>query len=167
MKTIDIIRERFPGRATLTAEEVAAVLHGSTTRSKVQSVQEELASGILVPGLRKSGRIWRIPAGALADAIDSLVEPSPSTPKPLPALVLVRSSPVVSRTRLSDGPRRGRSPIGPKVVVLRLERSRAWAQEVIAAWNYLLLKDGVPFASTPSGLCARCQKPAHLGRCRL
>jgi hypothetical protein len=49
--TLDIIKERFPGRATLLPEEVAEVIFGNSDPATVQGVRTNLKRGILVEGL--------------------------------------------------------------------------------------------------------------------
>jgi hypothetical protein len=68
--TLDIIKERFPGRATLLPEEVAEVIFGNSDPTTVQGVRTNLKRGILVEGLRKRGGRWLVPVGPLAAALD-------------------------------------------------------------------------------------------------
>ncbi len=68
--TLDIIKERFPGRATLLPEEVAEVIFGNSDPATVQGVRTNLKKGILVEGLLKRGGRWLVPVGPLADALE-------------------------------------------------------------------------------------------------
>jgi hypothetical protein len=119
--TADIIRERFPGRAELGPDEVAAVLHGRTDRSAVQRVREELDRGLLVPGLRKRGGRWRVPVGPLVAALDGLAETAPSaSPAPAGRHTVVIPAPVPAQKR------RGRVPDA-----VRLANAMAWGSAVL------------------------------------
>lgn len=127
--TLDIIRARFPGRATLTPEEVAEVIHGSADRAIVGGVRDALVKGIIIPGLRKLGGRWLVPVGPLAAALDALADPDPlpTTPHHKTRHTVIVHPPVA--------PRRGRVPDA-----VRLGRALAWGSEVIRLLDELVRK---------------------------
>ena len=52
---LPLLREMFPGKLMLTVEDVARVLERTGTGGYEQT-REQLANGIIVPGLRKMNR---------------------------------------------------------------------------------------------------------------
>lgn len=104
---LPLLREMFPGKLMLTVDDVARVL-GRTGAGGYEQTREQLANGVIVPGLKKMGGQWLVPIAALADALDNLVDLDSlgrASPKSLPTRhTIISSSPVV------DKPRRGRIP---------------------------------------------------------
>ena len=154
--TADIIRERFPGRAELGPDEVAAVLHGRTDRSAVQRIREELERGLLVPGLRKRGGRWRVPVGPLVAALDGLAD-TPLSPKP--------AAPAGRHTVVIPAPvppqqRRGRVPDA-----VRLARAMAWGSAVLFELRELERLDSLAEANKQDGELDKATGPA-LGKSR-
>jgi len=125
---LPLLREMFPGKVMLTVEDVAQVL-GRTGAGGYEQTREQLAAGVIVPGLRKVGGSWLVPITALASALDGLVqlnEEGMASPKALPArrAVLPSSPP-------GDRPRRGRIPN-------RLKQQQARA---VVFWSVVLAKE--------------------------
>jgi hypothetical protein len=117
--TLQALRETYPGRFGLRAEEVALVLRGTNSRGVVQRVREGMKHG-RYPGAKKVDGLWQLPLSDLADIIDpapvsNAVIPSPST------------SAAVSRTG------RRKSAIGPRLALIRA--FEFWSQ-VCASLGY-------------------------------
>mgnify|MGYP001358386844 CR=1 FL=1 len=106
------LREIYPGRYALRAEEVALVLRGKNTRGTVQRVRERMANG-RYPGARKIDGTWQLPLGDLAEVIDP-------TPVATPVLPAGGSAAAPSRTG------RRRSAIGPRLGFIH--EALFWAQ---------------------------------------
>ena len=70
---LPLLREMFPGKLMLTVDDVARVL-GRTGAGGYEQTREQLANGVIVPGLKKMGGQWLVPIAALADALDNLVD---------------------------------------------------------------------------------------------
>ncbi|MCQ4163855.1 hypothetical protein [Tahibacter harae] len=105
--TLDLLREMFPGKAMLTADDVAKVLGRDGNRAGREAVTAGLRRGDLLPGLRKVMGRWLVPITALADWIDGLAEPAQVSAPPVgPAPRSVASQP----RHAMDAPRRGRLP---------------------------------------------------------
>lgn len=122
---LPVLRAKFPDKVMLTVEDVADVL-GKTGAGGYEQTREQLAAGVIVPGLRKLGGSWLVPITALANALDNLVmvdDEGHASPKPLP----VRRA-VISADPLADRPRRGRVPN-------RLKQQQARA---MAFWSVVL-----------------------------
>lgn len=122
---LPLLREMFPGKLMLTVDDVARVL-GRTGAGGYEQTREQLANGVIVPGLRKMGGQWLVPIAALAEALDSLVDVDTlgrATPKPLPTQhTVVSANPVVDRLR------RGRVP----------DRLKAQQARALAFWPAVL-----------------------------
>ncbi len=122
---LPLLREMFPGKLMLTVDDIARVL-GRTGAGGYEQTREQLANGIIVPGLRKMGGQWLVPIAALADALNNLVDLdslSRATPKPLPTRhTVVSANPVVDRLR------RGRVP----------DRLRAQQARALEFWMNVL-----------------------------
>lgn len=121
--TLDIVKEKYPGRATLTPEDVAVVIHGNADRSTVQGVRDQLAAGLIVPGLRKLGGRWIVPVGPLVEALDGLSQPDISASS---SVLPARRTVVINSIHPTK--RRGRVPDA-----VRLGKIRAWGAEVLQA----------------------------------
>lgn len=105
--TLDLLPEMFPGKAMLTAEDVAKVLGRESNRAGREAVAAGLRRGDLLPGLRKVMGRWLVPITALADWIDGLAESAKTSgPQVGPA----RRSVVSKPQQAADAPRRGRLP---------------------------------------------------------
>ncbi len=99
VNTLDQLRNEYPGRVTLSAEEVALVLRHSSSRGVVQKVRERMKSGAY-PDARKVDGRWHMPFEVVAGILDpSLAEPT-----------------VLSRDK--KGSRR-RSAVGPRIRFVR------------------------------------------------
>lgn len=96
---LDLLREIYPARITLTTREVALALYGRQDRSAVQAVREMLVQGRLVPFLTKPRGRWLIPVAALAMVLDDL---QVVALRPLLALPMARTG-----RRTNIGPRFG------------------------------------------------------------
>lgn len=68
----EVLQDAFPGRISLSPQEIAAALFGAdkATKKRVESVRVALDEGRLVPGIRKTGARWRVPIAALGAALD-------------------------------------------------------------------------------------------------
>lgn len=124
---LPLLREMFPGKLMLTVDDVARVL-GRTGAGGYEQTREQLANGVIVPGLRKIGGQWLVPIAALANALDSLVDVDTlgrAIPKSLPTRhTVVSGNPVVDR------PRRGRVP----------DRLKAQQARALAFWPAVLAR---------------------------
>jgi len=124
---LPLLREMFPGKLMLTVEDVARVL-GRTGAGGYEQTREQLANGVIVPGLRKMGGQWLVPIAALANALDGLVDLDSlarASPKPLPTRhSVINANPVV------DQPRRGRIP----------NRLKAQQARALAFWAAVLTR---------------------------
>jgi hypothetical protein len=124
---LPLLREMFPGKLMLTVDDVARVL-GRTGAGGYEQTREQLANGVIVPGLKKMGGQWLVPIAALADALDSLVDLDTlgrAIPKSLPTRhTVVSANPVVDR------PRRGRVP----------DRLKAQQARALAFWPAVLAR---------------------------
>lgn len=120
---LPVLRDMFPGKAMLSVENVALVL-GRTGAGAYEQTREQLASGVIVPGLRKVGGGWLVPITALAAALDGLVEiDDRRQARPLPMRhAVISANPVVER------PRRGRIP----------DRLKAQRQRALEFWPAVL-----------------------------
>ena len=119
MSTLDILRDKFPGRVALSPKEVAQALHGDakTTKKRVEAVRKKLDNGTLIPGIRKArGERWSIPLDALARALDERSRPDVAPILP-PAL-----TPIGRKSRMTN--------IGPRMTRL-MERSRVVLQSIL------------------------------------
>lgn len=111
--TLDDLRTHFPGRLTLTAEDVATVLYGreKLTRGLIEGARAALGKTI-IPGLRPVGGRWLVPIRRLAEWLDSLTEP-PQSEQQAPRPRRVRKPPPDiaprRRGRLPDAVRIGRT----------------------------------------------------------
>lgn len=105
--TLGLLRDLFPGRAMLTAEDVAKVLGWDSNRAGRESVAAGIRRGDLLPGLRKVMGRWLVPITALADWMDGLAQPvevSGLQVGPARRSVALKPQPP------ADTPRRGRLP---------------------------------------------------------
>lgn len=81
MNTLDKLRSTYPGRVTLSAEEVALVLRHSDNRGVVQKVRERMKKGVY-PDARKIDGRWHLPIDVVANILDpSMKAPSQVAPK--------------------------------------------------------------------------------------
>lgn len=69
MNALDQLRSEYPGRITLSAEEVALVLRHSSNRGVVQKVRERMKSGAY-PDARKIDGRWHMPIEVVAGILD-------------------------------------------------------------------------------------------------
>lgn len=120
--SLEQLRALYPGRLTLSAEEVALVLRHSTNRGVVQKVRERMQNG-RYPNARKIDGRWHLPIEVVAERLD----PTPQTTGQ-PVQVQAGASP-------RSGGRR-RSQIGPRMRFLRESefwisayRAAGWAEE--------------------------------------
>ena len=147
---LPLLREMFPGKVMLTVEDVAQVL-GRTGAGGYEQTREQLAAGVIVPGLRKVGGSWLVPITALAAALDSLVQlddEGRAAPKELPARrAVLPSNPLVDR------PRRGRIPN-------RLKQQQARA---VVFWSVVLSVEAAVRLDAVIGP-PTCLKPREGGR---
>jgi hypothetical protein len=124
---LPLLREMFPGKLMLTVDDVARVL-GRTGAGGYEQTREQLANGVIVPGLRKIGGQWLVPIAALANALDDLVDLDGlgrASPRPLPTRhTVIGPNPVVDR------PRRGRIP----------DRLKAQQARVSVFWQAVLAR---------------------------
>lgn len=124
---LPLLREMFSGKLMLTVEDVARVL-GRTRPGSYEQTREQLANGVIVPGLKKMGGKWLVPIAASANSLDDLVDLDSlgrSTPKPLPTRhTVISGNPVVDR------PRRGRIP----------DRVKAQQAPALAFWTAVLAR---------------------------
>ena len=119
------LRSLYPGRLSLSAEEVALVLRHSTARGVVQKVRERMKNG-RYPDARKIEGRWHMPI----DVVAEIWEPTPQA-----------SGQVVS-VAAGSSPRLGgrrRSAIGPRMRFLRdaqfwvsVYRAMGWDEQATA-----------------------------------
>ncbi|MDQ7281375.1 hypothetical protein O0J73_11565 [Stenotrophomonas sp. Sm6012] len=90
----------FPDKPLLSVEDVARVLNRSGAGGYEQT-REQLAAGVIVPGLRKLGGSWLVPVTALAEALDGLTDTDAAgqaASKAHPARhTVTRANPIVPR----------------------------------------------------------------------
>lgn len=107
--TLEDLRQAWPGRITLRADEVALVLRGKNTRKVVERIRNNMKAGAYGEGARKVDGVWQLPLTDLANVID---------PPPAPIVVAVEpTSPKKASRR--------RSKIGPSLTFVR--QSLFWA----------------------------------------
>jgi len=97
----------FPVKLMLTVEAVARVLR-RTGAGGYEQAGEQLANGVIGPGLRRMGGRWLVPIAALAEALDNLVDLD-SVGRASPKASPTRHT-VISTNPAVDRPRRGRIP---------------------------------------------------------
>lgn len=111
-----LLRATFPGRTTVSPSEVASVIFGLEKAARAAHADAISAAKERSPslsGLRRSGKIWRLPIGALDTLLDEATE---ETPKPK---------------------RRSKhATIGPRLL-LRTERTKEALQAILDAMNSL------------------------------
>ncbi|MCC4626265.1 hypothetical protein LL973_18490 [Xanthomonas campestris pv. nigromaculans] len=134
---LPILRVMFPDKPLLSVEDVARVLN-KTGAGGYEQTREQLAAGVIVPGLRKLGGSWLVPVTALADALDGLVDANTAglaIPKPLPTRhTVTRANPIIPR-------KGGRVPDRTKSVALADMTSLSLAMathQLIAFWREVL-----------------------------
>ena len=125
------LRSLYPGRLTLSAEEVALVLRHTTARGVVQKVRERMQNG-RYPDARKVDGRWHMPMDVVAEILD----PTPQTTGQ------TTSVPRGAAPRLGG---RRRSAIGPRMRFLRdapfwaqVFRASGWAddaQSLLSEWT--------------------------------
>ncbi len=130
-----LLRSAFPRRSTVSPAEVASVLIGLKQEDRVPQVDalhKARSDGKSLPGLRRSGGIWRLPVEALAGLASNPVEAQP-------------------KKRRSK-----HSTIGPRLLLQR-QRSGEALQEVLDAFDAelaeeqaRLLRSATPEPSGPS-----------------
>ena len=134
---LPILRVMFPDKPLLSVEDVARVLN-KTGAGGYEQTREQLAAGVIVPGLRKLGGSWLVPVTALADALDGLVDANIAglaIPKPLPTRhTVTRANPIVPR-------KGGRVPDRAKPMALADMTSLSLAMathQSVEFWNEVL-----------------------------
>ena len=115
--SLEQLRALYPGRLTLSAEEVALILRHSTNRGVVQKVREGMQTG-RYPDARKIDGRWHLPMEVVAERLDP-------TPKSTGSEVVIGAG---SPGRPAG---RRRSQIGPRMRFLR--ESQFW----ISVWRSL------------------------------
>ena len=118
----EVLQDAFPGRVSLSPQEIAAALFGAdkATKKRVESIRVALDEGQLVPGIRKTGARWSVPIAALGAALDEQR----------------RRETAVARD-ISTTPRRSaHSTLGPRML-LRVKRSRFVLQQVLDELTHL------------------------------
>ena len=93
---LDELKEAWPGRITLRADEVALVLRGKQTKKVVERIRGNMKAGAYGEGARKVDGVWQLPLTDLANVI------SPPPPEPKPVEV---EPPKRTRRRSQIGPR--------------------------------------------------------------
>lgn len=78
--TLDILRQRFPGRVMLDLGDVAGILLGRGDRAAREAVRAGIDRGDVLPGLRKTLGRWMVPITSLAEWLDSLTAPREEAP---------------------------------------------------------------------------------------
>lgn len=146
-----ILRDMFPGQATLSPEDLAQALMGKRTRGVANGIREKLRNEDLIPGLRKVGNVWRIPIGKGAAVLDQLTDPLP---------------PPTKRSR--------RAVQGP-IFLKRRERTGEFLRALLAAYlrleaagNRAALEAVAVGQRAQAGrsMCSACGRPMHEGDCR-
>lgn len=108
-----LLRSAFPHRSTVSPAEVASILIGLRPDDRghqVDALDKARSEGKSLPGLRRSGGIWRLPVEALAGLSSNPVEAQP-------------------KKRRSK-----HATIGPRLLLQR-ERSREALQAVLDAFS--------------------------------
>ncbi|WP_238390039.1 hypothetical protein [Pseudoxanthomonas koreensis] len=101
-RSLQRLREMYPGRYALRAEEVALVLRGKNTRRVVERQREKMADG-RHPGARKIDGTWQLPLDDLAE----ILEPASVATPVLPAGHSAAAPSRTGRRRSEIGPRLG------------------------------------------------------------
>ncbi|MBS7458898.1 hypothetical protein [Coralloluteibacterium stylophorae] len=134
---LPILRAMFPDKPLLSVEDVARVLN-RTGAGGYEQTREQLAAGVIVPGLRKLGGSWLVPVTALAEALDGLTDTDAAgqaTPKALPTRhTVTRANPILPR-------KGGRIPDRAKHMALADMTSLAFAMatfDASAFWGEVL-----------------------------
>lgn len=158
---LPILRAMFPDKPLLSVEDVARVLN-RTGAGSYEQTREQLAAGVIVPGLRKLGGSWLVPVTALAEALDGLTDTDvagQATPKAHPARHTVTgANPIVPR-------KGGRVPDRAKHMALADMTSLAFALATFDAtefWGEVLAVLGQPqqrpaLTATPADCFAELQ----------
>ncbi|HHA2422934.1 TPA: hypothetical protein ACOD9U_000722 [Stenotrophomonas maltophilia] len=158
---LPILRAMFPDKPLLSVEDVARVLN-RTGAGGYEQTREQLAAGVIVPGLRKLGGSWLVPVTALAEALDGLTDTDAAgqaTPKSLPTRhTVTRANPIVPR-------KGGRVPDRAKHMALADMTSLAFALTTFDAaefWGEVLAVLGQPqqrpaLTATPADCFAELQ----------
>lgn len=106
-RSYEHLKAQWPGRYSLTAEEVALVLNGKTDKGAADWIRQRMKRGDLKGAHRDPvGGGWRLPLPDLAE----IVEPTPDRP----------SLPVGPRQAAT--PKRRRAAIGPSIAFIRTGR---------------------------------------------
>ncbi|UXB41315.1 hypothetical protein K7569_05860 [Stenotrophomonas maltophilia] len=158
---LPILRAMFPDKPLLSVEDVARVLN-RTGAGSYEQTREQLAAGVIVPGLRKLGGSWLVPVTALAEALDGLTDTDvagQAIPKAHPARHTVTgANPIVPR-------KGGRVPDRAKHMALADMTSLAFALATFDAtefWGEVLAVLGQPqqrpaLTATPADCFAKLQ----------
>ena len=156
-----IIRETFPGRAAISAEDLGQLLRGSRSRGVANGIRRKLREDNLIPGLRKSaGGGWLIPISAAARVLDDLQQEE-LPPDWRPA--------AKRRARAPQGPRRMISMARTSEFLTRLlavvvENDLADRRDA----EHKSLTDALADVLAAKGRepCSRCGRQ-HSGKCRM
>ena len=158
---LPILRAMFPDKPLLSVEDVARVLN-RTGAGGYEQTREQLAAGVIVPGLRKLGGSWLVPVTALAEALDGLIgtdTAGQAAPKAHPTRhTVTRANPIVPR-------KGGRIPDRAKHVALADMTSLAFAlatYDAAAFWGEVLAELEQPqhrpvLTATPANCFAESQ----------
>ena len=138
--TLDMLRQRFPGRFTLGLGDVAQVLLGKGDRAAQEAVRAGINRGDILPGLRKTLGRWLVPITALAEWLDGLT----AQPEEAPAARVIHH-------HVSTAPpaRRGRQPDSVRIpqrqarLAAQRERAARFFTALLAEFQRLRL-DAIP-----------------------
>lgn len=138
--TLDVLRQRFPGRVMLDLGDVAGVLLGRGDRAAREAVRAGIDRGDILPGLRKTLGRWLVPITALAEWLDSLTPQPEEAPAARVIHHHVSTAPPARRGRLPDSVR---IPQRQARIAAQRERAAGFFTALLAEFQRVRL-DAIP-----------------------